>query len=125
MFPLYNTKERNRKYHANLLLVTSGEKRHYVVIKEFKSSVWRVVSAHSSGGHGDKYFVCNYCLYSFSNTKTLRSKAHEISCSEHAAVTAEYPTEDMNILKFKNHGHTLETPFAIYADFRVDLGTSG
>ena len=33
LFPLYNTKERNRKYHANLLLITFGDKRHYVVIK--------------------------------------------------------------------------------------------
>ena len=31
MFPLYHNKERNRKYHANLHLVTSGDKRHYVV----------------------------------------------------------------------------------------------
>ena len=39
----------------------------------------------------------------------------------HAAVTAEYPVEPMNILKFKDYGHTLEVPFTIYADFESIL----
>ena len=103
MFPLYNTKERNRKYHANLLLVASGDKRHYVVIKNL-SRLLRSRTAHSSGSDD---FICRYCLYSFKHEATM--KAHEVSCSEHAAVTAEYPAEPMNILKFKNFGHTLET----------------
>ena len=51
----------------------------------------------------------------------LSIEKHEVSCSEHAAVTAEYPAEPMNILKFKNFGHTLETPFVIYADFESIL----
>ena len=113
MYPLYNTKERGRKYHANLLLVTSGEKRHYVVIKNLS----RLLKGRTAGDH--KMYICNYCLYSFEHEETM--KAHAVSCSEHAAVTAEYPTEDMNILKFKNYGHTLETPFTIYADFESIL----
>ena len=48
-------------------------------------------------------------------------KAHEISCSEHAAVNAQFPVEPINILKFKNYGNSLEVPFVIYADFEAIL----
>ena len=115
LFPLYNTKERNRKYHANLLLVTSGDKRHYVVVKNLN----RLLRGRTGDTGGNNSFVCRYCLYSFKHEDTM--KEHEISCSEHAAVTAEYPAEPTNILKFKNYGHTLETPFVIYADFEAIL----
>ena len=36
-------------------------------------------------------------------------------------MTAEYSAEPMNILKFKNFEHTLESPFAFYADFESIL----
>ena len=45
----------------------------------------------------------------------------EISCSEHAAVNAQFPVEPMNILKFKNYGNSLEVPFVIYVDFEAIL----
>ena len=113
MFPLYITKELNRKYHANLLLVTSGDKRHYVVIKNLS----RLLAGRTAGKH--TMYICKYCLYSFEHEDAM--KAHEVSCSEHAAVTSEYPVEPMNILKFKDYGHTLEVPFTIYADFESIL----
>ena len=96
LFPLYNTKERNRKYHANLLLITSGDKRHYVVIK----SLIRLLAGRTADTSGRQSFVCKFCLYSFSSELLLEK--HRVSCSEHAAVTAEFPVEPMNILKFKN-----------------------
>ena len=67
MFPMYNTKERNRKYHANLLLVASGDKRHYVVIKNL-SRLLRGRTAEYNNS-----FVCKYCLYSFSSELLLRN----------------------------------------------------
>ena len=115
LFPLYNTKERNRKYHANLLFITSGEKRHYVVIK----SLSRLLAGRTADTSGRQSFVCKFCLYSFSSELLL--KKHEVSCSEHAAVNAQFPVEPMNILKFKNHGNSLEVPFVIYADFEAIL----
>ena len=95
MFPLYNTKERNRKYHANLLLVTSGDKRHYFIIKNLS----RLLAGRTGDTSGEQSYICNYCLYSFKHEATM--KAHEVSCSEHAAVTAEFPVKPVNILKFK------------------------
>ena len=105
LFPLCNTKERDRKYHANLLLVTSGDKRHYVVIKNLS----RFLKGRTAGDHA--MYICKYCLYSFKHEDTM--KAHDVSCSEHAFVNAEFPVEPMNILKFKNYGNSLEVPFVI------------
>ena len=49
-------------------------------------------------------------------------KAHEVSCSEHAAVTAEYPVEPdeyFKIQKLRTHfGGSIRT---IYADFESIL----
>ena len=114
MFPLYNTKERSRKYHANLLLVTSGDKRHYVVIK----SLSRLLYGRTAHG-GSEYFICKFCLYSFKQKETLEK--HGVAYSEHAAVNAQFPVEPTNISKFKNYGNSLEVPFVIYADFEAIL----
>ena len=115
LFPLYNTKERNRKYHANLLLVTSGDKRHYVVIK----SLSRLLAGRTADTSGGQSYICKFCLYSFSSELLLDK--HEVSCLEHAPVNAQFPVEPMNILKFKNYGNSLEVPFVIYADFEAIL----
>ena len=61
----------------------------------------------------------DFCLYAFREEHSLI--AHEVSCSEHAAVNAQFPVEPMNILKFKNYGNSLEVPFVIYADFEAIL----
>ena len=113
LFPLYNTKERQRKYHTNLLLIKSADKAHYVIVK----SLSRLLAGRIAGKV--KSFICRFCLYSF--TKESGLEAHEDACSEHATVTAEYPAEPVDILRFKNFGHTLEVPFVIYADFESIL----
>ena len=81
---------------------------YHVVIK----NVSRLLKGRTAGDH--TMFVCKFCLYSLEKEHSII--AHEVSCSEHAAVTAKYPAEPMNILRFNNFGHTLETPFVIYAD---------
>ena len=68
LFPLYNTKERNRKHHANLLLVTSGDKRHYVVIKSLSRLLKLVVSPVIIATH---FIFVNFVLYSFSSELLL------------------------------------------------------
>ena len=113
LFPLYNTKERQRKYHTNLLLITANGNSHYVIIK----SLSRLLAGRTA--ENNKAYICKFCLYSF--TKQSALDAHENACSEHAAVTAEYPAEPLDILRFKNFGHTLEVPFVIYADFESIL----
>ena len=61
MFPVYTSPHRNRKHHANLLLIRSGEQSHYVVIK----SLSKLLAGRTAHTGGDNSFVCEYCLYSF------------------------------------------------------------
>ena len=67
LFPVHTTTHRNRKYHANLLLIRSGEQSHYVVIK----SLSKLLKGRVENG-GQNYFICEYCLYSFSTEILLQ-----------------------------------------------------
>ena len=96
-----------------MLLITSNGNSHYVIIK----SLSRLLAGRTT--HTKSNVCLQYCLYSF--TKESALEAHQDACSEHAAVTAEYPAEPLDILRFKNFGHTLEVPFVIYADFESIL----
>ena len=109
LFPLYTSSHMNRKHHANFLLIRSGEKSHYVVIK----SLSRPLRGRSTDNH--QTFVGEFCLYSFSS-EILREK-HAEMCSQHLAQKTVYPTPGENVMKFKNFGNLLEVPFTIYADF--------
>ena len=92
LFPLYNTKERQREYHTNLLLIKYVDKAHYVIVE----SSSRLLAGRTNNQH--QSYVCRYCMYFFEQEHSLI--AHEDACSEHAAVTAEYPAEPVDILRF-------------------------
>ena len=64
-------------------------------------------------------YICKYCLYSSDKEHTLI--AHDDAGSKHADVTAEYLAEPLDIVRFKNSGHTLEKTFVISADFKNQL----
>ena len=113
LYPVYVSKHRNRRYHANLLLLESPGKSHYVII----TSLSRLLCGRVAGDR--KSFVCRFCLYCFSNNSLLDQ--HEVMCSKHPAQKRTYPPPDDNILKFKNFGHTLKVPFTIFADFESML----
>jgi len=53
----YCSPERNRKRHVNLLLLSHGDKRHYVCIK----NMFRLVRGRSN--HHDQTYLCNGCLH--------------------------------------------------------------
>ena len=57
--PLYATKYRNRKHLVWLLLLDKGEKRHYILIRDFS----RLLHDRNNSRH--KIFPCPYCLYCF------------------------------------------------------------
>ena len=71
---MYSSPHRNRKYHANLLLLKNKDKDHYVVIK----SLSRLLSGRTA--HDGRMHVCKSCLYSF--TKKESCTAHEEVCSK-------------------------------------------
>ena len=109
-YPIYTSKHRSRKYHANLLLIKSQEKSHYVVIR----SLSKLLKGRDAG-NGNEVYICKYCLCAF--TSEILLDKHEVNCSEHPSQKVVYPTLGENILRFKNFGNTLEMPFCIYADF--------
>ena len=111
LFSVYTSSHRNREYHANLLLIRSGEQSHYVVIK----SLSKLLKGRVAGG--EKTFVCKFSLYSFHQEHSLI--AHEDMCSQHPAQKVTYPTPGENVMKFKIFGNSLEVPFTIYADFET------
>ena len=47
LVPLYQTKHRDRSQHINLLMLSEGDKRHYVLIKDFRRLLYskRIISA--------------------------------------------------------------------------------
>ena len=114
LYPVYTSPHRNRKHHANLLLIRSEQKSHYVVIKNL-SRLLAGRTAHA----GNELFICKYCLYAFTSEILLEN--HEVVCLEHPAQKVVYPNLGENILKFKNFGKTLEVPFTIFADFESIL----
>ena len=109
LYPAYVSKDRKRRYQANLLLVESSGESHFVAI----TNMSRLLKGRVAGGKTS--FVCRFCLYCFS-IKSLFER-HEGDCSEYPPLKITYPPSDDNILKFKNNGHTLEVPFTIFADF--------
>ena len=59
VYPMYTSPHRNKKYHANLLLVKNKEKSHYVAIK----SLSRLLCGQTT--YKNKMYVCKFCLFIF------------------------------------------------------------
>ena len=98
--------------HADLLLISEGEKQHYCLIRNFSRLVGSQISKHD----GRMYF-CKFCLHGFSRIDLLES--HEPDCSSIGVQKTIFP-EDPN-LKFTNIQNQLKAPFVIYADFEALL----
>ena len=64
-YPIYVSKE---KYddHMNLLLKTKGEKKHYVLIKDFNKFMYNQTK------HKERKHFCMLCLQCFSSERVLR-----------------------------------------------------
>ena len=94
---------------VNLLLISKGEVKHYCLIKNMSRLL----------GDRTKYngvtYYCHYCFHGFVREDLLEE--HRNYCKHHGGQIVKLPTEDDNILKFKNFQHQLPVPFIIYADF--------
>ena len=114
--PLYASQHRNRKHTVNLLLLSEGERRHYILVRNLS----RLLSARNS--RNTKTFPCPYCLYCFTTESGLQN--HRGECGTHGVQRITYPTPDSNTLTFSNIQHQMPIPFTIYADFECFLGKS-
>ena len=105
--------KRKRKYQVILLMITDGEKYHYLAVK----SLSRLLYGITSNYHGD--FYCLGCLHSFYTDSVL--KKHERLSSNHDYCRVDMPEEGKNTLKYYSGEKSLKTPFVLYADFECLL----
>ena len=121
--PKYNHKRKNQ---VVLLMITDGEKWHYLALKSVPTSngyklpvisLSRLFRGITSNHIGD--FYCLGCLHSFHTNHNFEK--HEILCGKHDYCHVEMPTEDNKILKYNHKEKSLKAPFRIYADLECLL----
>ena len=122
----YNTKEircackskynLNRENQVILLMITYGEKWHYLPVKKIACLLRGITSKHGN-------FYCLNCFHSFKTENTL--KKHKNVCENYDYCSVEMPEEDNKILKY-NHGEkSMRAPFVIYVDIACLLEKKG
>ena len=97
-----------RKNQVILLMITDGEKWHYLAVKK-SSALLRGVTGNNNGD-----FYCLNCFRTYTTENKLET--HKKVCENHDYCCIEMSNEDNKILKY-NHGEkSMKPPFIIYAD---------
>ena len=110
IFPIYISKEKYQD-HMELLLITEGENKHYILIKDFNRLMFRRTK------HEHRKHFCMYCLQCFSREDVLTE--HKNNCISINGKQAIKMPEKGDKVYFKNHHKQLSVPFVIYADFEA------
>ena len=117
---------RKRENQVVLLMITNGEKWHYIALKseptddgfnrptKSLSKLFRRITANHNGD-----FYCMNCLHSFRTDNAL--KKHESLCGNNDYCCVEMPTKVNKILKYNHVEKSLKTPFVIYPDLECLL----
>ena len=113
----HNTKEIRHAYKSkcnlNLIMITDGEKWHYLVVKSL-SALFRGITCNNNGN-----LYCLNCFQSYNRENKL--KKHKKLCENHDCCHVEMFEEDNKILKY-NHGEkSMNVPFTLYADLQSSL----
>ena len=119
----YNTKKINIAYKSKnnlthkrqiiLLIISDGQKWHYLVVKNLSGLLRGITSNHKED------FYCLNCFHSYRTENKLES--HKKICENHDYCHVEMPTKDNNIIKY-NHGEkSIKVPFILYADLECLL----
>ena len=96
-----------------LLMITDGEKWHYLVVKNLSGLFKGIISNHN----GD--FYCLNCFHSYRTKNKL--EAHKKICENHDYCHVEMPIKGNDTIKY-NHGEkSIKMPFTIYADLECLL----
>ena len=119
----HNTKKINIAYKSKhnltrekqviLLMISNGEKWHYLTVKNLSGLLRGITSNHA----GDFYCLNCFCAYS---TKTKLEKPKKI-CENHNYCHVEMPTKVNNIIKYNQGEKSIKMPFTIYADLECLL----
>ena len=95
----------------DLLLVTDGDKSHYVYINDFNRFMF-----HKTKNKNKKCF-CKSCLQCFSSNNAL-TEHKKVCLSINGAQSVRL---EKGTIEFKNYFKQIPVPFKIYADFECNL----
>ena len=119
----YNTKKIQLAYRSKnnltcdkqviLLMITNGEKWHYLVVKNLPGLLKGITSTH------EKDFYCLNCFHSYRTKNKL--ELHKKICENHDYCHVEMPTKDNNIIKYNHGENSMKVPFIIYANLECLL----
>ena len=109
-YPIYISKEKYQD-HMELLLITKGENKHYVLIKDFNKFMYNQTK------HEHRKHFCMHCLQCFSREDVLTE--HIPNCIAINGVQGVKMPEEGDEVHFRNHHKQLPVPFVIYADFEA------
>ena len=107
-YPIHVSKHKNEKVLI-LLLITQGEKQHYVFIKDFNEMMYNKTK------HKERKHFCMYCLQCFSTDEILTK--HKSNCMVINGKQAIRMPKEGSIVQFQNYHKQMPAPFVIYADF--------
>ena len=94
-------------------MITDGEKRHYLAVKNLPGLLRGITSTHR------EYFHCLNCFRSYRTKNKL--EIHKKICENHNYCNIEMPTKDNNIIRYNQGEKSIKLPFVIYADLECLL----
>ena len=119
----HNTRKIHVAYKSNynltrenqiiLLMITDGEKWHYLTVKNLSGLLRGITSNHVR----DFYCLNCFCAYSTKN----KFDAHKKICENRDYCHVEIPTKDNNTIKYNQGEISTKLPFVIYADLECLL----
>ena len=110
VYPIYVSKKTFNGC-LNLLMIHSGNRSHYVYIKDFNRLMF------NKNGHKNEKWFCMRCLQCFSSENILnKHKKYRLMINREQRVKLSEGT-----ISFKNYLRQMKVPFKIYADFECIL----
>ena len=95
----------NRENQVILLMITDGEKWHYLAVKSLSVLFRRITTKHE----GNFYCLNFFQLYTTEN----KLKKHKIVCENHDYCYVEMPEKDNKILKYNQGEKSMTVLFII------------
>ena len=102
-----------REKQAILLMISNGEKWHYLTVKNLSGLLRGIASNHNAD------FFCLNCFCAYSTKNKLEK--HKKICENHDYCHVEMPTKDNNIIKYNRGEKSIKMPFTIYANLECLL----
>ena len=102
-----------RENQVILLMITDGEKWHYLAVKSLSALLNGITSNHN----GDFYCLNGFRAYTTKN----KLEAHKKICENHEYCHVEMPNEDNKIIKYNQGEKSIKSLLIIYADLECCL----